>query len=155
MEVSKQEIENILKSTKNFAKICLIIRGIKFGIGVLFIMFQLAGSVTVVDVLRGNFAISALISVLIISVIWLLLTLTFKILLIVFSFKLNKLAKDLNLKNPHLISKIQGFHTLSIVGIFVLLIDIICLIMIFIFISKSGREIIFDSEKPNTFEKNN
>ncbi|WHF53756.1 hypothetical protein [Mesomycoplasma ovipneumoniae] len=144
----------LLKSTKSWANILLIIRIVKFALGVItIIVFFAAGAVGAGQGSTGpedaKKAFSAILEaatfVLVMLGFWCVLSFVYWILLIISPFKLNDLPMRMNLKNAHFISKFKLIFGLSIVAIFIPLISIIYLIMLRSFISKSEKEIIEDS----------
>ncbi|MDW2915832.1 hypothetical protein R7X12_03055 [Mesomycoplasma ovipneumoniae] len=144
----------LLKSTKSWANILLIIRIVKFALGVITLIALFAGgavgagqSSTNPEDAKKAFStiLEAATIVLVIFGFWGILAFVYWILLIISPFKLNDLPIRMNLKNPHFISKFKLIFGLSIVAIFIPLISIIYLIMLRSFISKSEKEIIEDS----------
>ncbi|WP_337904445.1 hypothetical protein [Mesomycoplasma ovipneumoniae] len=144
----------LLKSTKSWANILLIIRIVKFALGVITLIALFAGgavgagqsSTNPEDAKKAFSAIlEAATIVLVIFGFWCVLSFVYWILLIISPFKLNDLPMRMNLKNAHFISKFKLIFGLSIVAIFIPLISIIYLIMLRSFISKSEKEIIEDS----------
>ncbi|WNM15394.1 hypothetical protein [Mesomycoplasma ovipneumoniae] len=145
----------LLKSTKSWANKLLIVRLVKFILGVIVLIVFIAGFTGAVGDIAFNPGDTrrALYTALFVpttigtvtSVFYLLLSLAYWILLIISPFKLHDLPRRMNLKNPHLVSKFQGIFVLSIIAIFLGWINIIYLIMLRSFISKSEKEIIEDS----------
>ncbi|WNM17628.1 hypothetical protein RNM28_01675 [Mesomycoplasma ovipneumoniae] len=145
----------LLKSTKSWANILLIIRIVKFALGVITIIVFFAagaagagqgstGPIRCLKKLSQQF-LEAATFVLVMLGFWCVLSFVYWILLIISPFKLNDLPMRINLKNAHFISKFKLIFGLSIVAIFIPLISIIYLIMLRSFISKSEKEIIEDS----------
>ncbi|WP_337904802.1 hypothetical protein [Mesomycoplasma ovipneumoniae] len=144
----------LLKSTKSWANKLLIVRIVKFALGVITLIVFVAGITAsvgrisinprdteeAVSVVFGSTTIAVLM-----YVFWGILSLVYWVLLIISPFKLHDLPIRMNLKNPHFISKFQGIFVLSIVSIFAPWINIIYLIMLRSFISKSEKELIEDS----------
>ncbi|WP_010321181.1 hypothetical protein [Mesomycoplasma ovipneumoniae] len=144
----------LLKSTKSWANKLLIVRLVKFVLGTITLIVFVAGITTSIgqigptpeDTRRAVSVLFAPTTIAIVMfVFWLLLSLAYWILLIISPFKLHDLPRRMNIKNVHFVSKFQGIFVLSIVAIFVVWIDIIYLIMLRSFISKSEKEIIEDS----------
>ncbi|WP_341492987.1 hypothetical protein [Mesomycoplasma ovipneumoniae] len=144
----------LLKSTKSWANKLLIVRIVKFALGVITLIVFVAGITASVGEIVGNpgetrktfslFFGATTIAVLM-YLIWGILSLVYWVLLIISPFKLHDLPRRMNLKNVHFVSKFQGIFVLSIVAIFVPWINIIYLIMLRSFISKSEKEMIEDS----------
>ncbi|MDO6830008.1 hypothetical protein Q4504_02775 [Mesomycoplasma ovipneumoniae] len=150
----QNDAAQLLKSTKSWANILLIIRIVKFILGVITIIVLFAGGAvgagqSSTDPQNTKNAFSTILEAATFAVVifgfWGILAFVYWILLIISPFKLNDLPIRMNLKNPHFISKFQGIFVLSIVAIFIPLISIIYLIMLRSFISKSEKEIIEDS----------
>ncbi|MDW2933288.1 hypothetical protein ACXYW7_01060 [Mesomycoplasma ovipneumoniae] len=144
----------LLKSTKSWANILLIIRIVKFALGVITLIVFLAGGAVAAgqsstDPEGAEKAFSTILGAATIVVVlfgfWCTLSFVYWILLIISPFKLNDLPRLMNLKNAYFISKFRLFFGLSIVAIFIPLISIIYLIMLRSFISSSEKEIIEDS----------
>ncbi|MDO6829745.1 hypothetical protein [Mesomycoplasma ovipneumoniae] len=144
----------LLKSTKSWTNKLLIVRLIKFVLGTITLIVFVAGitaSVGQISISRGDTekAVSAFLApttiAIVMLVFWLFLSLAYWILLIISPFKLHDLPRRMNLKNVHFVSKFQGIFVLSIVAIFIIWVDLIYLIMLRSFISKSERELIEDS----------
>ncbi|VEU71319.1 Uncharacterised protein [Mesomycoplasma ovipneumoniae] len=150
----QNDAAQLLKSTKSWANILLIIRIVKFILGVITIIVLFAGGAvgagqSSTDPQNTKNAFSTILEAATFAVVifgfWGILAFVYWILLIISPFKLNDLPIRMNLKNPHFISKFKLIFGLSIVAIFIPLISIIYLIMLRSFISKSEKEIIEDS----------
>ncbi|WNM13761.1 hypothetical protein [Mesomycoplasma ovipneumoniae] len=144
----------LLKSTKSWANKLLIVRLVKFVLGTITLIVFVAGITASIgqigptpeDTRRAISVLFAPTTIAIVMfVFWVLLSLAYWILLIISPFKLHDLPRRMNIKNVHFVSKFQGIFVLSIVAIFLVWIDIIYLIMLRSFISKSEKEIIEDS----------
>ncbi|WP_337896170.1 hypothetical protein [Mesomycoplasma ovipneumoniae] len=144
----------LLKSTKSWTNKLLIVRIVKFALGVITLIVFFAGITASVGEIATNpgeirrtFSLffGATTFAIVIFVFWALLSLAYWILLIISPFKLHDLPRRMNLKNVHFVSKFQGIFVLSIVAIFLVWIDIIYLIMLRSFISRSEKELIEDS----------
>ncbi|VEU71357.1 Uncharacterised protein [Mesomycoplasma ovipneumoniae] len=145
----------LLKSTKSWVNKLLIVRIVKFALGTIAFIVFIAGIIGAVGQINTNPEESrkAIITALLggttigilTTVFWSIISLVYLILLIISPFKLHDLPRRMNLKNVHLVSKFQGIFVLSILAIFVAWINIIYLIMLRSFISKSEKEIIEDS----------
>ncbi|MDW2891298.1 hypothetical protein [Mesomycoplasma ovipneumoniae] len=144
----------LLKSTKSWANKLLIVRLVKFVLGTITLIVFFAGITASVGRISINprdtqETVSAILApttiAIVMFVFWLFLSLGYWILLIISPFKLHDLPRRMNLKNVHFVSKFQGIFVLSIVAIFLIWIDIIYLIMLRSFISKSEKEMIEDS----------
>ncbi|MDO6857473.1 hypothetical protein Q4504_03265 [Mesomycoplasma ovipneumoniae] len=144
----------LLKSTKSWANKLLIVRLVKFVLGTITLIVFVAGITASVGRISINprdtqETVSAILApttiAIVMFVFWLFLSLGYWILLIISPFKLHDLPRRMNLKNVHFVSKFQGIFVLSIVAIFIIWIDLIYLIMLRSFISKSERELIEDS----------
>ncbi|MDW2933272.1 hypothetical protein ACXYW7_00975 [Mesomycoplasma ovipneumoniae] len=144
----------LLKSTKSWTNKLLIIRLVKFVLGTITFIVFIAGITASVGRISINprdtqETVSAILTpttiAIVMFVFWLFLSLGYWILLIISPFKLHDLPRLMNLKNVHFVSKFQGIFVLSIVAIFIIWVDLIYLIMLRSFISKSERELIEDS----------
>ncbi|MDW2923334.1 hypothetical protein [Mesomycoplasma ovipneumoniae] len=144
----------LLKSTKSWANKLLIVRLVKFVLGTITLIVFIAGITASVGRISINprdtqETVSAFLApttiAIVMLVFWLFLSLGYWILLIICPFKLHDLPRRMNLKNVHFVSKFQGIFVLSIIAIFLVWIDIIYLIMLRSFISRSEKELIEDS----------
>ncbi|MDF9627430.1 hypothetical protein Q4497_00295 [Mesomycoplasma ovipneumoniae] len=144
----------LLKSTKSWANKLLIVRLAKFVLGTITFIVFIAGitasvgriSISPRDTQETVSAILAPTTIAVVMfVFWLFLSLGYWISLIISPFKLHDLPRRMNLKNVHFVSKFQGIFVLSIVAIFIIWVDIIYLIMLRSFISRSEKELIEDS----------
>ncbi|WNM16828.1 hypothetical protein [Mesomycoplasma ovipneumoniae] len=150
----QSDAAQLLRSTKSWAKILLIIRIVKFALGLITLIVFIAGFFGAVgqastDQKNIEKAVSTLLgsvsATAVMLIFWVILSFAFWILLIISPFKLKDLPARMNLKNAHFISKFKRIFVLSIVAIFIPFINIIYLIMLRSFISKSEKEIIEDS----------
>ncbi|WP_069097041.1 hypothetical protein [Mesomycoplasma ovipneumoniae] len=150
----QNDAAQLLKSTKSWAKILLIIRIVKFALGLITLIVFIAGFFGAIgqastDPKNIENAVSTLLgsasATAVMLIFWVILSFAFWILLIISPFKLNDLPRRMNLKNAYFISKFKRIFVLSIVAIFIPFINIIYLIMLRSFISKSEKEIIEDS----------
>ncbi|UIF66915.1 hypothetical protein [Mesomycoplasma hyopneumoniae] len=76
-------------------------------------------------------------------IIWILLTIADRIVLVIFAFKLNSLADDLEIRNNQLLlSKLSTIKTIAIVGIFIAWLDIIATFMFLSLYSRHRNDMI-------------
>ncbi|WNM13745.1 hypothetical protein [Mesomycoplasma ovipneumoniae] len=150
----QSDTAQLLKSTKSWAKILLIIRIVKFALGLITLIVIIAGVFGAIgqasnDPKNIEKAVSTILgsasAAVVMLIFWAILSFVFWILLIISPFKLNDLPRRMNLKNAHFISKFKRIFVLSIVAIFIPFINIIYLIMLRSFISNSEKQIIEDS----------
>lgn len=76
-------------------------------------------------------------------IIWILLTIADRIVLVIFAFKLNSLADDLEIRNNQLLlSKLSTIKAIAIVGIFIAWLDIIATFMFLSLYSRHRNDMI-------------